>query len=283
MKNSLLTIVAAIALISVTKSLSWAQTDPSTLNQQDECKNVVPFLACDFGRFGCKLNIAISSGAYRCAESIFQIDGYGTGYLPTRSLPANSIPIMVAVGGRRPEMVKLVLKYNADTEIRDSQLGLTPLLRLTSVSSEEPSENDLQILDILLENGANPDAANENGDTALMLSAMFGRTGYVERLVRKSASLNVQNRKGQTALMLAADDERILKLLAATNLFTRDEKGRTAVFYAIEKCQPNKLGFLLSRKPELLKIRDTEGLLPREFAATREIQSRCPQIEKELR
>ena len=57
----------------------------------------------------------------------------------------------------------------------------------------------------LLDKGADINAKNSNGWTALMLATLGGCKNIVEVLVNKGADVNKKNNKGMTALMVAAN------------------------------------------------------------------------------
>jgi ankyrin repeat protein len=55
---------------------------------------------------------------------------------------------------------------------------------------------------LLLEAGANPNAVNPNGDTALHIAAHDGKLGPLRELVAGGADVSARNKAGQTALEL---------------------------------------------------------------------------------
>lgn len=284
-KQRLIFLVFLIIQFSI---LSYPQIRNNTAaaNKPDECEKVIPPLACDTLRFACELNIAISKGDYPCVKKIADEDDnkYGLMYLPTKNLPPQDIPLINAVINGHIEIVSLIYKYNSDLEIRDSKLELTPLLWASNIIFSPPIKDsgNLQIIEFLLTKGADIDAKDKSGKTPLISNAKWGRYDYAELLVKHGANLNIQDENGATALMVSVDNEKILNLLAPANVLIRDFNGRTAVFYAIEQCQPNKFKLLLERNPGLLKIPDKAGLLPFEFANKIEIQKKCPEIAKQF-
>ncbi|MCB1912125.1 MAG: ankyrin repeat domain-containing protein, partial [Rhodocyclaceae bacterium] len=56
----------------------------------------------------------------------------------------------------------------------------------------------------LLERGIDPDTADTNGNTLLILAAREGNADVVALLLKRGAKSSVQNKAGDTALMLAA-------------------------------------------------------------------------------
>ena len=71
----------------------------------------------------------------------------------------------------------------------------------------------LEIVKHLLENEADINIINKDGDNALMC-ASFGRNNVevVKYLIKNNAKVNIENKEGKTALDLAANEE-IRKLL----------------------------------------------------------------------
>lgn len=61
----------------------------------------------------------------------------------------------------------------------------------------------------MLARGADPNAADRSGTTALMLAAAAGGAELVAALLRAGAGVNRQDKWGQTALMLAAGRGRL--------------------------------------------------------------------------
>ena len=62
---------------------------------------------------------------------------------------------------------------------------------------------DVDAIRELIERGANVDALDRHGQTALMLAARAGRADLVEALIEGRADLNVTAKYGLSALMLA--------------------------------------------------------------------------------
>lgn len=116
--------------------------------------------------------------------------------------------------------------------------------------------------EILLKNGARIDAADKNGNTALMY-AMGAENDYVQRmLLCAGADTEAANNEGMTALMLSVvgcdykrNTEQIENLLkAGANINAQDKKGRTVRDYAKENI---KNGEMLKKVEKLLDSFDT--------------------------
>jgi TonB family protein len=102
--------------------------------------------------------------------------------------------------------------------------------------------NDLEAVRMLLRAGADPNQSSLRGDTPLMAAALD--FGWNEDLVKAGANVNAQNRDGQTALMLLAGAQgysygrdlpsEIRKALQeGADPSLKDRKGRAALDYLI--------------------------------------------------
>jgi len=66
-------------------------------------------------------------------------------------------------------------------------------------------EGNTSKIEKLIKKGADVNAKNKAGVTALMLAAVNGHTDIVKLLLDKGADVNVKDKDGKTALMYAAD------------------------------------------------------------------------------
>jgi ankyrin repeat protein/serine/threonine protein kinase len=157
-------------------------------------------------------------------------------------------------------IVKLLITHGANVNQKNHQ-GQTPLIRAASkdyaysdrfnssmVSKNvfvDVEENEMKlhsasspsvVVDTLISGGADVNAKNHDGYTALMVAAWQGHSLVVDALIRASADVNMQAEKGQTALMVAAGQShsRIAELLITlgANVNICDEKGETALMKA---------------------------------------------------
>ncbi|XP_073993554.1 oxysterol-binding protein-related protein 1 isoform X3 [Rhodnius prolixus] len=103
--------------------------------------------------------------------------------------------------------------------ISKSNLGWTPL-HLASYFGHR------DVVELLLDSGAEIDAVNDAGDTALHKAAFIGREDLVLLLVERNADVNVRNGEGRTAREVGAEGGDTKKLLAAaerTDLRRKEE------------------------------------------------------------
>ncbi|HTY89458.1 MAG TPA: ankyrin repeat domain-containing protein, partial [Candidatus Acidoferrum sp.] len=96
-----------------------------------------------------------------------------------------------------PETVRLLLAHHASPD--DRCKGLTRLLQVATWPPGDAADN---IAEALLQGGANVNATNEFGWTALHLAVSSGNQKLVELLLAHKADVNVRNNQGKTPLDL---------------------------------------------------------------------------------
>ncbi len=98
---------------------------------------------------------------------------------------------------------------------------------------------NLQIADVLLAHGADPDHRDRFGNTALHWAATDGHAEMIRRLIEAKATLDAQNKQGITALMLAIGNNRTgavrVLIEAGANTAIQDFTGHDAVAWAVGK------------------------------------------------
>jgi TonB family protein len=104
--------------------------------------------------------------------------------------------------------------------------GWTALMYASRVSSDYPVQE-------LLKAGADPNQSSPHGDTPLMVDALSGY--WNEDLIKAGAHVNARNKGGQTALMMMATrpepDEIAAALKDGADPTLKDNHGRTALDY----------------------------------------------------
>jgi ankyrin repeat protein len=131
-------------------------------------------------------DIAVTPGAtplYRAAKSM-DLQAMrlliASGADPSIAIADNSTPLMVASG-----------------------LGARPRGGEDDVIEKAGRADPVEVIKLFVEAGADIDAINDLGNTALHYAAQTGATRIVEYLAAKGAKLDVQNFQGKTALDLA--------------------------------------------------------------------------------
>ncbi len=111
------------------------------------------------------------------------------------------------------------------------------------------------IMLLLLERGANPNARDEYGNTALIGAIQSGNIEVVQLLLNKGANLNVRSNTWHTALMEAVRHEHtdIVRLLLekGADLNARNNYGETALMWASEAGYADIVRLLLKKGADL--------------------------------
>ena len=111
--------------------------------------------------------------------------------------------------------------------------GITPLIFNASLIP------NLGVIQLLIEKGANVNATDDLGNTAIMWNVMSGVTDYeiLRTLIKNGAKIDAANMHGTTPLMQVADrgfKPEILKILldSGADVTLKDRDGKTALDYA---------------------------------------------------
>lgn len=103
------------------------------------------------------------------------------------------------------DIVKTLIDSNANVNVIDIT-GSTPLIEYCRSSTR--SDNDLDIIDLLVNHGANINSRSFKGYhnpmnisqmSALMWASFYGHDDIVQRLIEKGADVNATNSHGHTA------------------------------------------------------------------------------------
>jgi ankyrin repeat protein len=102
----------------------------------------------------------------------------------------------------------------------------------TALLSIAPARDNPEMAKLLIEKGAEVNAKDNEGETALMIAASQSNPGILEALIEAGAEVDATNKAGGTALMAAAFRANIeeIKILLAkgADRKLKDKKGRTA-------------------------------------------------------
>lgn len=109
-----------------------------------------------------------------------------------------------------------------------------------------------RMVNLLLAHGAKVDLRTKDGSTTLMFDAISFRTGQLKALLTAGADVNARDNDGKTAFMCAVDsladvpDEAAVKALlaAGADVNARDRQGKTALRYALDENETDEIPFL---------------------------------------
>merc|ERR1719262_1734416 len=94
----------------------------------------------------------------------------------------------------------------------------------------------VDVCNILIQNGANVEIQDNDGQTALFGAVYAGHHQLVEELIDKKCPLEAHTKRGETALMWAAMNQQLqcLQVLVAAGamIHTQDENGQKALDHA---------------------------------------------------
>ncbi len=112
----------------------------------------------------------------------------------------NNTPFTSAVFYNKTDAIEFLLKKGADANEK-GQYG-QPAIVLAVQSAEsmqyDISEKNKKTVDILLQNGANINAQDSDGNTCLIHAAQDGNYAMVQYLLKKGANPGIQNNNGYT-------------------------------------------------------------------------------------
>lgn len=142
--------------------------------------------------------------------------------------------LMEASSHGRSKLIKLFIQHGADANIPNRD-GDTPLHYILNW------RNTTETIGLIIEKTTNIDFKNTRGNTALMLSIMYGKKTAAQMLLDAGANPNIKNQNSQTPLLMVtskgtvANDETVKMLLdAGANPDIKDKDNKTALDHAIK-------------------------------------------------
>lgn len=183
-------------------------------------------------------------------------------------------PLCEATLGNCYELVKLLLKAGFDQNISnyhgDSEFIDNSTRKAIHIAARR---NYLQIFNLLLENGADINAKDNEGKTPLHLSLENDCQNYdiVDRLIEMNADVNISNNKGDLPLHVAISYNQfgnvspkfpkiLAKIIQRTEEFHQENlRGKTPLHLAATTVNIMPLEALIASKRVNLNIKNNEG------------------------
>jgi hypothetical protein len=137
-------------------------------------------------------------------------------------------------------VVRFFLSRGVSVNVRSrDHEKLTPLIATARNTAVETSPQLLETVRLLLDKGAEVDARDESGKTALMWAAFNDHADIMRLLLDKGAQVDALADSGRTALMMAADlgSKKAIALLLArkANVNLKNKEGKTALALATDE------------------------------------------------
>ncbi len=253
---------------------SDASSYPALLRAVERDQKIIVELLLDNGAdpdgTGCYgttgMNIAAERGDVEMAQLLLR---YGAD-------PSLSDPLLDAIArkelefalllldaGATPNSAKLYADYTGDADDYVGEIHSTPALQLAM------ERNRLEIARAVLEAGANVNARNYSGCTALHIAVSIEDLDFTKVLLEHGADVNVSDHKGETPLHEAAFDghAELTKMLLShkAHVNAQDRLGRTPLRRAIDGASIESAKLLIA-KGAGLRIKDKNGTTPFDLA-----------------
>ena len=139
-------------------------------------------------------------------------------------------------------------------------LGCFCILNAQTTSSKifaAVKNNDLKEVRSLLEQGADPNSYDEDGDHLLMYAAFYSTVDCIELLIQKGSNVNAKNSLDETALMWALHDLAKTKLLVqhGADINAKAKSGNTPLLIAtVGHAKYEIVKFLLDKGADPLAV-----------------------------
>ena len=141
-----------------------------------------------------------------------------------------STPLILAARDGHWNCVQVLLHVGADVN-KINYGGITPIMR-----AAEGFREDMDGIKLLISSGANVNAADRKGETALWLAARSGHLSTTKLLLESGASVNTMDCSDKSALFIAVKNSHIatakLLLESGANVNAADRNHETALYCA---------------------------------------------------
>ena len=174
-------------------------------------------------------------------------------------------PIEYALAAGQSDTTKFLLDQGVDINLKTHTLG-RPILHQAARAGM------LDIVQILIEKGADLDTVSRNGGTVLHNAIWGGHKEIAELLISKGVKLDSKDRAGCTPLFIAADvgNIDIVELLIAqgADVNARNRTGSTPLLHAVSQGKLSSVEKLISGGADV-NVKNNRGQTPLDIAIDR--------------
>ncbi|KAG8179340.1 hypothetical protein JTE90_007613 [Oedothorax gibbosus] len=128
------------------------------------------------------------------------------------------------------ETIRFLKRYDMDINAKDARVGKTPI----HIAAEH---GYIDVINYLIENGANVESYDERGRTPLYYSVMMDQYEAFKNLIDKGADINIKNNHFKTLLHVSGfnNNKEIIEYLvkAGLEINAKDENGWTPLHIAV--------------------------------------------------
>jgi uncharacterized protein len=197
-----------------------------------------------------------------CPHALYFVLNYYNSEFGLHGLQLGQTALHAACAAGHGDIVARLLRGGADINLKDKSGGKPKIkghLPLLAVAGDGP----LNVVEALLE--ANTDVNqvhSTTGHTALHLSAKAGRADILELILEKGAEVDARDKRGRTPLHFAASQGHVkctsLLLDHGADANSKTEAGTTALHWAAVMCSLETIQELLKRQADV-NARNNEG------------------------
>jgi ankyrin repeat protein len=184
-----------------------------------------------------KASAVVNAAGVGDLETVRALLAYGAD--PNLQRPFTAL--IAAASSGSPEVVAEILKHQPDLNARDN-MGRTALRVVGEAGLTSAPQDLARVTELLLAAGADPNAADNFGNTPLHGAA---DERSAKALINAGANVNAQNRQGETPLMTTVDEDVARVLVeAGADLSLRTRDGKTAIDIARRNALSEKVAIL---------------------------------------